>query len=417
MAEASLKLGDGSWATKKDSLLGFNDQNGNYKPIPFDFTRATTATRVNRDGLIEEVQSGVPRIDFTDSDGSLLLEPQRTNLVTYSEDISQWANTEVSLETGHSAPDGSTNAYKITDNSTNSLHRILDTTATTPSSGDFIYSIFLKKGTMTDAVLNLYSNGTKAVATVDLDSGTIVASGGGVNAKIEDYGNDWYRCSVGGTFGSSSTTVYLYLSDTKNPYIGNDEFLYAWGAQLEEGSYPTSYIKTSGSAVTRNADVSYASNQFEQIGQTEGTIYAEFVLDENASGHRLSLSDNTTSNWIFVSIPAIYGNGNETRMYVRIGASTLIDSQTNADVFNEGQVNKVAFAYKSGDTRVYVNGTSVLSSSTTFGSPTSDLDVFVLTGASATGSVSLMGMTNNINQTLLFKTRLSNDELAALTTL
>ena len=66
MAEASLKLG-GDWATKEGSLLAYNDQNGNYKPLPFDFTRASTATRVNRDGLIEEVQSGVPRIDFLDN--------------------------------------------------------------------------------------------------------------------------------------------------------------------------------------------------------------------------------------------------------------------------------------------------------------------------------------------------------------
>ena len=77
---ATLKLGDRKWATKEGSLLAYNDENNNYKPLPFDFTRASSATRVNKQGLIETVASGVPRIDFTDANGALLLEPQRTNL-------------------------------------------------------------------------------------------------------------------------------------------------------------------------------------------------------------------------------------------------------------------------------------------------------------------------------------------------
>jgi hypothetical protein len=66
--------------------LAYNDENNNFKPLPFTFTRASTATRVNESGLIESVASGVPRIDFLDNaDGHLLLEPSRTNLVPYSE--------------------------------------------------------------------------------------------------------------------------------------------------------------------------------------------------------------------------------------------------------------------------------------------------------------------------------------------
>ena len=80
MAE-TLKLGNGEWATKENSLLSYNDENGNYKPLPFDFTRASSATVVNKAGLIETVQSGIPRIDFLgNTNGALLLEPQSTNL-------------------------------------------------------------------------------------------------------------------------------------------------------------------------------------------------------------------------------------------------------------------------------------------------------------------------------------------------
>ena len=82
----TLKLGNGKWATGKDTLLSFSDTNNNYKPLPFSFSRASSGTVVNKDGLIETVGTGKPRIDFKDNTkGSLLLEPQRTNAISYSD--------------------------------------------------------------------------------------------------------------------------------------------------------------------------------------------------------------------------------------------------------------------------------------------------------------------------------------------
>ena len=78
----TLKFGNGEWYGKKDTILAYNDENSNYKPLPFDFSRASSATVVNKDGLIETVGSGQPRIDYKDdSEGALLLEPSRTNLL------------------------------------------------------------------------------------------------------------------------------------------------------------------------------------------------------------------------------------------------------------------------------------------------------------------------------------------------
>jgi hypothetical protein len=78
----TLKFGNGQWATKVGSTLAYNDEGGNFKPLPFNFTRSTSATRVNKDGLIEVVTNNKPRIDFlNDSNGALLLEPSRTNLL------------------------------------------------------------------------------------------------------------------------------------------------------------------------------------------------------------------------------------------------------------------------------------------------------------------------------------------------
>ena len=97
----TLKFGNGEWYGKKDTILAYNDENSNYKPLPFDFSRASSATVINKDGLIETVGSGEPRIDYKDnSKGALLLEPSRTNLITQSEAFgnSYWAKSGATIQ-------------------------------------------------------------------------------------------------------------------------------------------------------------------------------------------------------------------------------------------------------------------------------------------------------------------------------
>ena len=82
----TFKFGNGSWAVKDGFALAYNDENNNFKPLPFDFTRASTATTLNREGLIETVRPNRPRIDFlNNTSGHLLLEPSRTNDIQRSE--------------------------------------------------------------------------------------------------------------------------------------------------------------------------------------------------------------------------------------------------------------------------------------------------------------------------------------------
>ena len=123
----TLKFGNGQWAVKDGYALAYNDENGNFKPLPFDFTRSTSATRVNKQGLIETVGGNEPRIDFlNDSNGALLLEPQRSNLALYSNDLSNaaWVKT-LSTITSNAAisPDATLNANKIVETTHNNLHR------------------------------------------------------------------------------------------------------------------------------------------------------------------------------------------------------------------------------------------------------------------------------------------------------
>ena len=339
----------------------------------FAFTRGTSATRINSRGLIETVASGVSRLNYPLIDGvvngcpSHLLEPSRLQLIEYSEafDNNAWAKQNV-IVTSNSliSPDGTLNADKLTDDSVNGAHRITDA-FTTSATGSFTYSIFLKKGTLTTAQFQVFNANTASSANVDLVNGIITSGGEGVNHKIENYGNDWFRCSISGTLSNTTTTVYLYLKQ-KPDYIGNGDYLYAWGAQLEEGSFPTSYIPNYGTAagVTRSAETANGAGDATTFNDSEGVLFAEISAQEisNASSRRtISLSDGTNDNRVYISFDSEY---NKLNIFIIVGTTQIFTS--NVDISKQNSFNKITVKYKSGDSSIYVNGFLVDSFSNTF---------------------------------------------------
>ena len=294
----TLKFGNGEWYGKKDTILAYNDENSNYKPLPFNFSRASKATVINKDGLIEEVGSGQPRIDFKDNTkGALLLEPQRTNLITYSEDFSTWTTFRSSVTANDIvSPDGSQNAEKIIQQSGQTSSGGVYQNLTLSNSTVYTYSVFLKSGGYDFGVIRIYGG---QYAWFDLYSGAIGSITGSGSSSIEDFGNGWYRCSF--TITTTSTTgqphIYIANSDGSQALSGADgvKGIYAWGAQLEAGSYPTSYISTSGSAVTRLRDkclkddfsiltVGNSYTLFFDVDLNEGDVNITFFNIENSSG-------------------------------------------------------------------------------------------------------------------------------------
>jgi hypothetical protein len=223
------------------------------------FTRASTATRVNESGLIESVATGVPRIDFTGAGcAKLLLEPQISNTLLNSEDLNSWLKLDTSVTVNTTtSPDGTTNADTVTATGAGSLSHLIYQNLAFTSGTAYSYSVFAKANTSNFIQIvfagNLIAN---SYANFDLSSGTITASAF-VTAKIENYGNGWYRCSISGTSAASSTNsqiIYLINSPTASraqSFVQSGESVYLWGGSFENGSFPTSYIPTTSTAVTR----------------------------------------------------------------------------------------------------------------------------------------------------------------------
>ena len=423
-----LTITDASTSTELQQYLGDNtkgiyiqDAQINYGLVAQEYQETTTTS------VVSGITNDMPRLDYSGgaSCPSLLLEPSRTNFELNSEYLNAAAvkDNVVITTNATTSPEGIDNASSLVDDATNGLHRFYSVPSTTAASGVTItHSIFAKANGHDWFQLSSGGQTNDQWANFDLTNGVIGNESASANADIQPMANGWYRCVINSTTSASNAiigTLPTLTNDTdaatRSPsYVGSGNGVFLYGLQVEVGSYPTSLIPTYGTSATRTAEISYASNQFNNIGQTEGTIYAEFFLPVNITSgeNRFALSDNTLNNWFFVSLPE---SGNKTRMYLRVGASTAVDVQTASAVFNYGAVNKVAMAYKSGDSRVYVNGVSVLSSTNSFGTPTSELDVFVITGSSGTGSASTQTISNKIKQALLFKTRLSNADLATLT--
>ena len=294
----TLNLGDGNWATKEDLLLGYNSENNNYKPLPFDFSRASSATRVNKDGLIETVGGRKARVDYKDdSKGALLLEPQRTNLFLNSEDFSQgWSKTGVTVTTNQTiSPSEDLTADKFISNSTNQP-RVEKSFAVPSSNTTYTFSVFVKKANTRYIALSRFSGGQGAI--FDLDTKSVVSSSA-ENASIKEMSNGWFRISITQTVLSTDGNNIWKINGTNGSsfsdgIVGDETFI--WGAQLEVGSYTTSYIPTNGSTVQRAAETANGSGNSEVFNDSEGVLFADIsALADGGSTRVISLSGGSQS--------------------------------------------------------------------------------------------------------------------------
>ena len=379
------------------------------KPLTTDgqlaFSRASTATRVNASGLIETVSSNVPRLDYLNgSCPRLLLEPQRTNLATYSEQINNaaWGKLNVTVSANQAvAPDGTTSADLVYPTTTGA-DRLIEQFPVAVIGQTWTSSLFVKASGFTWVLM--YSPNL-VPCWFNASTGVFGTVGAGATASVLGQVNGYWRISLTGTVASSN--AYLYAgpanaNGTTTATANGTNGLLFWGCQVEQGAYATSYIPTLGAAVTRGADEASKTGISSLIGQTEGTLFLEFNPTGLApSNARINLSDETNANWVFISIES-----NKLRGFVRANSVTIFSDETISPTSN----NKVAVAYKSGSIALYINGVQILTSASTFTFSSPLVQFGTNLGASNQISDAIV-----VNQSLLFKTRLSNADLAALT--
>jgi hypothetical protein len=397
----------------------------------FNVTRATTATRFNSAGLIESVASGVPRLDYYTSGGTagcpaLLVEPSAQNTCLQSQDFTTtWSPTNVTVSanvTGTTDPFGTFLAEQLFETTTSGLH-FLGQTMSITSGTTYAGSVFFKKAAGSPDWMQLaYSTtGLAGFANFNLTSGTVGNVFAGCTGRIENYGNGWYRCTLIQTATASGTSggpIPAFINNTNSvtrfvSYAGSTATsIYIFGAQLETGSFATSYIPTTAAAVTRNADVINVTGAVSGcIGQTEGTLYAEIVAQpyNNSSFPAILQVDDNTDGQRFAIF--IGPSGGIRVRFNASGVNTNSDS-TNPATLVVGQTYKIAAAFGfNGSQALYINGVFQVSGSVTAGPFTAALNRVMLGHRAGIVSPFL------IRSAALYTTRLTNTELTALTTL
>jgi hypothetical protein len=377
--------------------------------IATDYIATTTAT------VSVGPVSGLPRLDYLNSTcPKLLLEPQRSNLVTFSENFDNAAWTKSGASVTANAvlgPDGYTSADKLVENTSNSEHIVTQSNLFTATGAFYTASIFVKAAERTYVAFStrgaFTANSNTLIFNLTTGEWELDDSTQNFALNAEAFPNGWYRISlntnttsgafdnfgVGTAIGSSSWLNAVYTGDGTSG-------IYIWGAQLEAGAYATSYIPTLSASVTRVADAASKTGISSLIGQTEGVIFADIDLTSRSSFSYFAIAPNlgSTSAYIGISITAtVFGFE-----VVNSGVQFSYNFPSTAT----GRF-KLALGYKANDFVAYVNGVQVSFDTSGTVPACSQLGVNNYSTLAAL----------NYNQALLFKTRLDNATLQSLTTL
>jgi hypothetical protein len=394
------------------------------------FTRGSTKTRTNAAGTVVDVASGVAAIDYRNADGSLsstgrlLPEPQRTNLVLWSEQFDNAAWTLNALEVSVTAnntlsPANTSTADLIIASAVLSSHRLQQRTINVVSGTTYSFSFYLKKKDYrffeAQLLVQFPSGADTPTVRADLDNGTISVSGLNTSGSIVNAGNGWYRVSltsVANATGATRLSLFLINDAGEISFAGDGlKGNWLWGAQMEVGSYPTTYIPTTTAAVTRLADFASKTGVSSLIGQTEGTMFVEVntavlgTVFPSAFRRLFTLSDNSITNRIII----VQNNSDDSITFtVTNGGAAQVSINTAA---NQSGIKKIAAAYANNDFVLYVNGVQIGTDTSGTVPACSRLAI----GYETTSNLSNPACP--IAQAAIFTRRLTNAELAAITTL
>ena len=325
-----------------------------------DFTvaRNSVATRVNQSGLIEEVGVNVPRLDYSAGGCPVLLtEIESQNLIDYSEDFTtNWTASGVSVTANQIiSPNGNLIGSLIQSTTTNNSFIEVSNSPLTIGN-TYTYSVFVKKGNNQWIRLAHISSGATG-CWFDLENG-VVGTVNSQSATIDGYENDWYRIS--NTFiatSVSSNSVFIGICDDNGSTIAGaiGQNFYVYGAQLEQQPAATSYIKTTGTIQTREADLVNGAGSAATFNSLEHTLFIDLnsvFQSGTLSGISIVGSTGTvTDNRIMVLKES---NNTEFRIQTKSGGATVA-TETLANIdFSVRQ--KLVITVKFNEVKYYRNG-------------------------------------------------------------
>jgi hypothetical protein len=347
------------------------------------FTRASTATYFDASGTLRSAAANAPRIDFdpaTLACRGLLVEEQRTNLVLYSSDLTNaaWVVSNITAAKNQVGIDGQSNsASSITASAAN--------------------------GTVLQSITSA-SAARASSAYVKRITGT------GVIEMTQDNGATWTAVTV----TSAWTRVSIPSATITNPVVGfrivtNGDAIAVDGVQLENGAFPTSYIPTTTTSLTRSADVASVTTLSPWYNATEGTIYAEatFTTAATVQGETSItnfLNGTSTDNQLRLNRNA---SGETVRLRYRTAASDIAAISTNT-IFG---TNKIAAAFTNGSQAICADGNAPATATGVGAMPSVDNLVLGRFSTSSTGTI----LNGYLRRITYYNTRLPNAQLQALT--
>lgn len=297
-----------------------------------------------------------------------LIEEQRTNLLTYSEqfDNAAWLKSNASISANSTtAPDGATTADSLIETATTATHYISVPSVAISAGQTATFSIYARKGARSTIqfVPNSAYFTVPTYVNFDLDAGTVSASGSGITSSIVDCGGGWYRCvvSIACTVTVAGVTAYWVIANSSTmsrfaSYAGNGtDGVYIWGAQAEAGAFPTSYIPTTTAAATRLADVASVTgtNFSSWYNQSEGTIVAQFDTYSPTAARVFQAGDGTGNNRIDGLMAA-----SNFAAFATVGGVSQVNG-ASPGTLAAGVIGNVALSYKLNDYAWLLNGGAV----------------------------------------------------------
>jgi len=330
------------------------------------YTATTTQTITNYIPVLQTAASGVARFDHnptTFESLGLLIEEQRTNLLTYSEqfDNAAWTKTNSSITANTIvAPDGALTGDKLIETATTGSHYVAQTFSAL--TGVYSVTCYIKAAERTNAILLASAGTTQRAVGFNLSTGTTYAEAiGGVSppdltSDMTSVGNGWWRCRMSWT-ADGQTGIRIYTdSGTGTGTTTGDGYsgIYIWGAELEAGAFPTSYIQTVASQVTRSADsASMTGTNFSSwYNQAQGTLYGEAATyDVSAARISFAVTDGTTSNRIQI------GHGLNPKGFIATGGVSQMSQNVVSVVFTNNTFSKMSLSYANNSGNVAANGT------------------------------------------------------------